>query len=112
MICRGKSVGSIPESPRPPAVEVPEEGEVPGQHIAGILGHDVLVDVAHGVTVVVRGVAEGFDVAPLPEGVAEFDRICQIVKSPWYNLLHPLSRGPNPPNKYIGSSVHEDPKVK
>ena len=58
----------VPETPRPSAVEVPEEGEVTGQHVAGILGHDVLVDAAHGVAVVVRGVAECFDVTPLPAG--------------------------------------------
>ena len=48
-------------------MEVAEEGEVSGQHVAGVLRHDVLVDAARGVHVVVRCMAEGLDVGPLPE---------------------------------------------
>ena len=62
-----KSILSSPQAASPPAVEVAEEGEVTGEHVSGILGHDVLVDVARGVHVVVGCVAEGFDVTSLPE---------------------------------------------
>ena len=57
---------SSPQASDPPAVEVAKEGEVSGQHVAGVLGHYVLVDAARGVHVVVRCMAEGLDVGPLP----------------------------------------------
>ena len=48
-------------------MEVAKEGEVSGQHVTGVFHHDVLVDAACSIHVVVRRVAEGLDVGPLPE---------------------------------------------
>ena len=46
---------------------VAKEGEVPCKHVAGVLSHDVLVDAARRVYVIVRLVAKGLNVAPLPK---------------------------------------------
>ena len=69
LVCirEAESILSSPQAASPPAVEVTEEGEVTGEHVSGILGNDVLVDVARGVHIVVGCVAEGFDMTSLPE---------------------------------------------
>ena len=58
---------SSPQASDPPAVEVAKEGEVSGQHVTGVFRHNVLIDSACGVHIVVRRVAEGLNVGPLPE---------------------------------------------
>ena len=58
---------SSPQALDPPAVEVAEEGEVSGQYVTGVFCHDVLVDAACGIHVIVRRVAEGLNVGPFPE---------------------------------------------
>lgn len=53
IFCRKIFMSQVPQAAHPPAVKVAEVGEVTGQHVSGILGQDVFVDVARGVVIVV-----------------------------------------------------------